>query len=308
MILGGLSAFGPLSMDMYLPGLPTLTRDLGASASTGQLTLTGCMLGIAAGQLFTGPLSDSLGRRRPLAGGLAGYIAASLACAAAPSIRTPDRPSLHPGDARRRRRGDRSRGRARPVQRPRGGARVRAADGGDGSRAGVRARSSAGRCWRSPHGAGSSSCSRRSASRSCSARCSGCPRRSRPSDVTAAACAPPCARSAGCSATGASRRRLPRSGLLARCLFAYIAGSSFVLEDVYGVSPQAFSLVFAVNSAGLVADVAAGRPHRRPGRAATLLRYGLFGVAAGSLGALVVTLVARRPGAAAGLAVRDRVL
>src|ERR1700733_8965396 len=86
LILGALSAFGPLSMDMYLPGLPSLTRDLGASASTGQLTLTGCMLGIAAGQLFTGPVSDSLGRRRPLLVGLTGYIAASLACAAAPSI------------------------------------------------------------------------------------------------------------------------------------------------------------------------------------------------------------------------------
>lgn len=86
MILGALSAFGPLSMDMYLPGLPALTRDLGASASTGQLTLTGCMLGLAAGQLFTGPLSDSLGRRRPLVAGLVGYIAASLACALAPSI------------------------------------------------------------------------------------------------------------------------------------------------------------------------------------------------------------------------------
>ncbi|MGB8876635.1 MAG: MFS transporter, partial [Solirubrobacteraceae bacterium] len=69
LILGSLSAFGPLSMDMYLPGLPALTRDLGASASTGQLTLTGCMLGLAAGQLFTGPLSDSLGRRRPLVAG-----------------------------------------------------------------------------------------------------------------------------------------------------------------------------------------------------------------------------------------------
>src|ERR1700749_4007280 len=86
LILGALSAFGPLSMDMYLPGLPSLTRDLGASASTGQLTLTGCMLGLAAGQLFTGPLSDSLGRRRPLLTGLVGYIAASLACAFAPSI------------------------------------------------------------------------------------------------------------------------------------------------------------------------------------------------------------------------------
>ena len=41
LILGALSAFGPLSMDMYLPGLPSLTRDLGVSASTGQLTLTG---------------------------------------------------------------------------------------------------------------------------------------------------------------------------------------------------------------------------------------------------------------------------
>src|SRR6202042_1658828 len=88
LILGALSAFGPLSMDIYLPGLPSLTRDLGASASTGQLTLTGCMLGIAAGQLFTGPLSDSLGRRRPLLTGLIGYIAASAACAAAPSIAT----------------------------------------------------------------------------------------------------------------------------------------------------------------------------------------------------------------------------
>jgi DHA1 family bicyclomycin/chloramphenicol resistance-like MFS transporter len=75
-ILGALSAFGPLSMDMYLPGLPALTRDFGASASSGQLTLTACMLGIAAGQLFTGPLSDARGRRRPLLTGLIGYIAA----------------------------------------------------------------------------------------------------------------------------------------------------------------------------------------------------------------------------------------
>src|ERR1700761_762723 len=65
-ILGGLSAFGPLSMDMYLPGLPALARDFGVSPSSGQLTLTACMLGIAAGQLFIGPLSDTLGRRRPL--------------------------------------------------------------------------------------------------------------------------------------------------------------------------------------------------------------------------------------------------
>jgi len=70
-ILGALSAFGPLSMDMYLPGLPSLTRDLGASASAGQLTLTRCMLGLAAGQLVAGPMSDSMGRRRLLLTGAA---------------------------------------------------------------------------------------------------------------------------------------------------------------------------------------------------------------------------------------------
>jgi DHA1 family bicyclomycin/chloramphenicol resistance-like MFS transporter len=75
-------------MDMYLPGLPALTRELSASASTGQLTLTGCMLGIGVGQLIAGPLSDALGRRRPLLAGLAGYVIASLACAFAPSIWT----------------------------------------------------------------------------------------------------------------------------------------------------------------------------------------------------------------------------
>lgn len=86
LILGALSAFGPLSMDMYLPGLPSLTRDLGASASAGQLTLTGCTLGLAAGQLIAGPMSDSLGRKRLVLAGLAGYSVASIACAAAPSI------------------------------------------------------------------------------------------------------------------------------------------------------------------------------------------------------------------------------
>jgi MFS transporter, DHA1 family, multidrug resistance protein len=85
-ILGALSAFGPLSMDMYLPGLPSLTRDLGSSTSAGQLTLTGCMVGIAIGQVIAGPLSDSLGRRRPLVAGVAAYTAASLVCAVAPSI------------------------------------------------------------------------------------------------------------------------------------------------------------------------------------------------------------------------------
>jgi len=85
-ILGALSAFGPLSVDFYLPALPQLTSDLDASASAGQLTLTACVLGLAFGQLAIGPLSDRFGRRPPLIAGLALYCAASLACAAAPSI------------------------------------------------------------------------------------------------------------------------------------------------------------------------------------------------------------------------------
>jgi len=85
-VLGGLSAFGPLSLDLYLPGLPALARDLGAPASAAQLTLTACLAGLALGQLVAGPLSDRYGRRRPLLAGVALYALTSLLCAAAPSI------------------------------------------------------------------------------------------------------------------------------------------------------------------------------------------------------------------------------
>jgi MFS transporter, DHA1 family, multidrug resistance protein len=86
LILGALSAFGPLSIDLYLPALPKLTTDFGGAAWQGQLTLTSCILGLAAGQLAFGPLTDRLGRRGPLIAGLAAYFVASLACAAAGSI------------------------------------------------------------------------------------------------------------------------------------------------------------------------------------------------------------------------------
>ncbi|HXH98515.1 MAG TPA: multidrug effflux MFS transporter, partial [Gaiellaceae bacterium] len=86
MLLGVLSAFGPLSIDLYLPGLPKLTSDFGTSASAGQLTLTACVLGLAFGQLVAGPLSDRFGRRPPLLAGLALYCVASVACAVASSV------------------------------------------------------------------------------------------------------------------------------------------------------------------------------------------------------------------------------
>ena len=85
-ILAPLSAFGPLSIDMYLPALPSMARDLDASASVAQLSLTACLAGLAAGQLLAGPLSDALGRRRPLLVGVACYAAASALCVAAPDI------------------------------------------------------------------------------------------------------------------------------------------------------------------------------------------------------------------------------
>ncbi|MBM7366079.1 multidrug effflux MFS transporter [Gordonia hydrophobica] len=81
-----LSAIAPLAIDMYLPGLPALGDDLHTSPAAAQLTLTTFMLGLAAGQLLMGPLSDSLGRRRPLILGTALLIVAGIGCALAPSI------------------------------------------------------------------------------------------------------------------------------------------------------------------------------------------------------------------------------
>src|SRR6266702_8103188 len=85
-ILGALTAFGPLSIDMYLPALPSLGRDFGASASQTQFTLSTCLLGLAVGQAIAGPLSDALGRKRPLLVGLAAYALASLLCVGSPSV------------------------------------------------------------------------------------------------------------------------------------------------------------------------------------------------------------------------------
>ncbi|MBJ7599214.1 multidrug effflux MFS transporter [Candidatus Nephthysia bennettiae] len=86
LILGSLSAFGPLSLDMYLPGLPALAQDLQTGAAQAQVTLTGCLVGLAVGQLVVGSISDSRGRRLPLLLGLGGYAATSLLCAVTPSI------------------------------------------------------------------------------------------------------------------------------------------------------------------------------------------------------------------------------
>jgi DHA1 family bicyclomycin/chloramphenicol resistance-like MFS transporter len=86
LVLGALIALGPLTIDMYLPAFPALSAELGASDSATQLTLTGMLAGLAVGQLLIGPLSDALGRKRPLVAGLVTHAVASGLAALAPSI------------------------------------------------------------------------------------------------------------------------------------------------------------------------------------------------------------------------------
>jgi DHA1 family bicyclomycin/chloramphenicol resistance-like MFS transporter len=86
LILGALTAFGPLSTDMYLPSLPSVSHDLHAAMSLTQITLTACILGLSIGQVITGPISDRYGRRRPLLIGIALFALISLLCMVAPSV------------------------------------------------------------------------------------------------------------------------------------------------------------------------------------------------------------------------------
>ena len=85
-VLGALMAIGPLTIDTYLPALPQLRAEMGATDSQAQFTITGLLLGLGLGQLIIGPLSDAFGRRRPLLVGLAAHGLMSLLCAAAPSV------------------------------------------------------------------------------------------------------------------------------------------------------------------------------------------------------------------------------
>jgi DHA1 family bicyclomycin/chloramphenicol resistance-like MFS transporter len=85
-VLGALVALGPLTIDMYLPALPKIADDLAVSSSVAQLTLTGTLAGLALGQLVVGPLSDSLGRRRPMMAGIVLHMLASVICLFAPNI------------------------------------------------------------------------------------------------------------------------------------------------------------------------------------------------------------------------------
>ncbi|OMP67862.1 Bcr/CflA family multidrug efflux MFS transporter [Domibacillus epiphyticus] len=86
LLLGSLAAMGPLTIDMYLPSFPTIANEFGTSASFVQISLTACLLGLGFGQLIIGPISDVRGRRKPLLIFLTLYFVASILCAYAPSI------------------------------------------------------------------------------------------------------------------------------------------------------------------------------------------------------------------------------
>ncbi|WP_399552607.1 multidrug effflux MFS transporter [Streptomyces sp. YIM 98790] len=88
LILGSLTAIPPLSLDLYLPALPGIADELHTGTSTVQVTLATCLAGLGLGQLVSGPMSDQLGRRGPLLVGMGVFALASAACALAPTIET----------------------------------------------------------------------------------------------------------------------------------------------------------------------------------------------------------------------------
>ncbi|MGH2872160.1 MAG: multidrug effflux MFS transporter [Solirubrobacteraceae bacterium] len=288
-VLAALSAFGPLSLDMYLPGLPALTHDLHSTASAAQLTITACMLGLGVGQLVAGPLSDARGRRGPLLAGIAAYSASSIACALSPSIAVLVAARLVQGMA-----GGVGIVIARAIVRDLTGgaaaARMFALLMGITGVVPVCAPLIGGQLllvtsWRGIF---------------LVLAAIGLPLLAATA-VYLDETLPPAERHGG-----GLRLVLGTFGKLVRdrsfapyavafslsftAMFGYIAGSSFVLEDVFGVSPQLFSVMFAANAGALIAlSLVSGRLVGRRG-AVWLMRRGLVATALASLGVLAVTL------------------
>ncbi|MBD1589431.1 multidrug effflux MFS transporter [Pseudomonas typographi] len=86
LILGALSAFGPLAIDFYLPGFPSIAQAFGTDEAHVQATLSAYFLGLSIGQLVYGPVADRFGRRRPLLFGIVLFTLASVACGLAPGL------------------------------------------------------------------------------------------------------------------------------------------------------------------------------------------------------------------------------
>jgi DHA1 family bicyclomycin/chloramphenicol resistance-like MFS transporter len=270
-VLSLLTVFGPISMDLYLPVLPALTGELRSATSTAQLTITACLLGLAVGQLVAGPMSDRFGRRRPLLVGVVAYVAVSLLCAASPTVETLVA--------------------ARFVQGLAGGVGVVIAQAaGRDLYSGGRLMRYYGRLtvlgglaavvgpviggqlasvtdWRGIFvflaGVGAAIL----------VACLLVFRETLPAERRVAG---------GLAQTGRDMRRLLAdrvflgavlvTGFVNAALFAYLSGATFVLQGVYGLSPQGYSYAFGLNSLGfMVFGFAAGRVSERWSERGTLL-------------------------------------
>ncbi len=287
LILGALSAFAPLSIDMYLPALPALGRGFGATASQAQFTLSACLLGLALGQMIAGPLSDALGRRRPLLTGVAAYAAASLLCVIAPSVGLLVLLRFIQGLA-----GAAGIVIARAVVRDRysgiAAARYFSLLMLVNGLAPILAPIIGGQLLRVTSWRGVFVTLALIGVVLLLATARGLPETLAPADR----------HTGGIPATLVTFRRLLAdrsfvgyalsSGFAFAAMFAYIAGSPFVLQDIYGVSPQLFSVVFGVNALGIIA--ASQINGRLVGRA-PLRRLLAIGVGLTALGGLALLAV-----------------
>lgn len=286
-ILGALVALGPLATDAYVPGLPELTRDLGASASGAQLTVTASLTGLALGQLLAGPLSDSLGRRRPLIAGLALSTVTGFLCSAAPDIWVLVALRIAQGFG-----GGFAIVIAYAVVRDRtsgvAAARFFALLTLVAGLAPVFAPIAGGQLLRVTSWRGIFLALGAFSALLLIVSLVGLPETLPPARR----------RRGGIRATGPVFARLLSdrvfmacvlaNGLAFAAMFAYIAGSPYALQDIHGLSPQAYSGVFAINALGLVAAAQlSGRLVRRVD-ARSLLVTGLVGVAVGGVGVLTV--------------------
>ncbi|MQA80187.1 MAG: Bcr/CflA family multidrug efflux MFS transporter [Streptosporangiales bacterium] len=273
-ILGSLSALAPLSIDAYLPGLPQLTESFGTTSAAAQLSLTGFVIGMSLGQLVIGPLSDTLGRRRPLVVGMAVYGAMSIVCAVAPNIIALDAVRFLQGFA-----GAAGVVIARAVVRDLftgpAAARFFASLMLVNGLAPILAPVIGGQLLRWTDWRGIFLALAAIGIILAVGVGFGLPETLEPARR----------RAGGLMITLRTFWRLSHDRVLVGyalttafgfgALFAYISGSSFVLQDIYGLSPQAYSAVFAVNSLGIVVCAqVSGRLAHRVG-SGRMLRIGL---------------------------------
>ncbi|MGC5168802.1 multidrug effflux MFS transporter [Luteimicrobium sp. DT211] len=286
-----LTVFGPISMDLYLPALPALTAELGAATSVAQLTVTACLVGLAAGQLVAGPVSDRYGRRPVLLVGVVAYAVTSALCALSPTIELLIAARLVQGLA-----GGVGIVIAQAAGRDvyTGGRLVRfygrlTVVGGLAAVVGpvLGGQLTAVTDWRglfvllATVGVALLL-------------------------VTLVAfpeTLPPAGRtSGGLAHTLRDLRALAsdrvfvgavlNQGFMYAALFAYVSGATFVLQGVYGLSPQGYALAFGLNSAGFMAcGYVAGRTAERRSVGGTLA-VGVAVAGAGALGLLLAGLVA----------------